>query len=143
MCYGVARWTIPTHWATSVTCHRPATPSRTSGSAATKAPTKERPRLRGFDEFENTTVGLLAVAGGSFLVAALAHLRSVCRAVNAWVLLYQTAIPNVYEQFDGGAIVDDTIADRVETLGERAVEFARIEPDPACFESEVNIWPSD
>ena len=30
-----------------------------------------------------------------------------------------------------------------ETLGERAVEFARIEPDPACFESEVNAWPSD
>jgi NAD(P)H-dependent FMN reductase len=38
----------------------------------------------GFDEFENTTVGLLAVAGGSFPVTALEHLRSVCRALNAW-----------------------------------------------------------
>ena len=107
------------------------------------APLKNALDYCGFDEFENTTVGLLAVAGGSFPVTALAHLRSVCRAVNAWVLPHQAAIPNVYEQLDGGAIVDDTIADRVETLGERAVEFARIEPHPACFESEVNAWPND
>jgi hypothetical protein len=46
----------------------------------------------GFDEFEDTTVGLLAVAGGSFPVSALDHLRTVCRAVNAWVLPHQAAI---------------------------------------------------
>ncbi|MFB6187413.1 MAG: NADPH-dependent FMN reductase, partial [Halobacteriaceae archaeon] len=40
----------------------------------------------GFDEFENKTVGLLAVSGGSFPVTALDQLRIVCRAVNAWVL---------------------------------------------------------
>jgi NAD(P)H-dependent FMN reductase len=40
----------------------------------------------GFDEFEHTTVGLLAVAGGAFPVTALEHLRSVGRALNAWVM---------------------------------------------------------
>ena len=107
------------------------------------APLKNALDYCGFDEFEDTTVGLLAVAGGSFPVTALDHLRSVCRAVNAWVLPHQAAIPNVHERLDGGAIVDDAIAERVDTLGERAVEFARIEPDPPCFESEVTAWPGD
>jgi len=40
----------------------------------------------GFEEFEDKTVGLLAVAGGGFPVTALEHLRSVCRALNAWVI---------------------------------------------------------
>lgn len=37
----------------------------------------------GFDEFEDTTVGLLCVAGGSFPTTTLEHLRSVARALNA------------------------------------------------------------
>jgi NAD(P)H-dependent FMN reductase len=40
----------------------------------------------GFDEFEGKTVGLLGVAGGAFPITALEHLRSVCRALDAWVL---------------------------------------------------------
>jgi NAD(P)H-dependent FMN reductase len=93
----------------------------------------------GFDEFEHTTVGLLAVAGGSFPVAALDHLRSVCRALNAWVLPHQAAIPNASRRFDGDDLVDDSIRDRVETLGRRAVEYASIEPDPTTFEGEQNV----
>jgi NAD(P)H-dependent FMN reductase len=106
------------------------------------APLKNALDYCGFDEFEDTTVGLLAVAGGAFPISALDHLRTVCRAVNAWVLPHQAAIPNVYNQVEDGNITDETIAERVETLGERAVEFARIEPDPQCFESEHNIWPT-
>ena len=93
----------------------------------------------GFDEFEDTTVGLLAVAGGGFPVTALDHLRSVCRAVNAWVLPHQAAIPRARNNFEDGRLVDDDIAARVDTLGERAVEFAHIEPDPPCPESLENI----
>lgn len=48
----------------------------------------------GFDEFEGKTVGLLGVAGGSFPITAIELLRSVCRALNAWVLPHQAAIPN-------------------------------------------------
>ncbi|PSP44424.1 FMN reductase [Halobacteriales archaeon QH_6_64_20] len=93
----------------------------------------------GFDEFEDTTVGLLAVAGGGFPVTALEHLRSVCRALNAWVLPHQAAIPRARNAFENGALVDEDIADRVDTLGERAVEFAHIEPDPPCPESLENV----
>ena len=93
----------------------------------------------GFDEFEDTTVGLLAVAGGGFPVTALDHLRSVCRAVNAWVLPHQAAIPRARNNFEDGQLVDDDIAARVDTLGERAVEFAHIEPDSPCPESLENI----
>ena len=101
----------------------------------------------GFDEFENKTVGLLAVAGGGFPITALDHLRSVCRALNAWVLPHQAAVPNAAGAFDGSAedwsFTDDGAAARVATLGERAVEYANIEPDPACFESAENVGADD
>jgi len=97
----------------------------------------------GFDEFENTTVGLLAVSGGSFPTMTLEHLRSVCRSLNAWVLPHQAAVPNARDKFEDGEFVDEKTADRVGTLGERAVEYARIEPDPACFESEQNVGADD
>ncbi|MEF8813208.1 MAG: NADPH-dependent FMN reductase [Halovenus sp.] len=97
----------------------------------------------GFDEFEETTVGLLGVSGGKFPITTLEHLRSVCRALNAWVLPHQAAIPSASSQFADGEFVDERVADRVRTLGERAVEYARIEPDPACFESEQNVGATD
>ena len=93
----------------------------------------------GFDEFENKTVGLLAVAGGSFPVAALDHLRVVCRALDAWVLPHQAAVPNAHRRFEGRELVDEDLRRRVETLGVRAVQFANIEPDPASFESRENV----
>lgn len=94
----------------------------------------------GFDEFENSTVGLLAVSGGSFPLLALEHLRSVCRALNAWVLPHQAAIPNSHRQFENGKFADEAMLERVQTLGERIVEFAHIEPDPACHESLENAY---
>ena len=97
----------------------------------------------GFDEFENTTVGLLGVAGGSFPITALEHLRSVCRALDAWVIPYQAAIPNASHRVEDGELVDESIAERVGTLGERAVQFANIQPDPASFESEENVGATD
>jgi NAD(P)H-dependent FMN reductase len=93
----------------------------------------------GFDEFENKTVGLLGVAGGSFPVTALEHLRSVCRALNAWVLPHQAAVPNASHAFDDGEFVDEKLHERVRTLGVRAVQYADISPDPATFESGQNV----
>ncbi len=97
----------------------------------------------GFDEFEDKTVGLLAVSGGSFPITALDHLRAVCRALDAWVLPYQAAVPNASSKVEDGEVVDPAIAERVAVLGERAVEYASIEPDPACFESEENVGALD
>ena len=97
----------------------------------------------GFDEFENTTVGLLCVAGGSFPVTSLDHLRSVCRALNAWVIPHQVALPRARDKFDETELIDEGDADRVRTLGRRAVEYADIEPDPPCIESTENIGADD
>ncbi|MFB6169788.1 MAG: NADPH-dependent FMN reductase [Haloarculaceae archaeon] len=93
----------------------------------------------GFDEFEHDTVGLLCVSGGAFPVSALEHLRSVCRALDAWVLPYQAAIPHASRHVEDGEITDDDLADRVATLGRELVEYAHIEPDPATFESQENV----
>jgi len=107
------------------------------------APLKNAIDYCGFDEFEETTVGLLGVSGGQFPITTLEHLRSVCRALNAWVLPHQAAVPRASFQFAEGAFVDDSVASRVETLGHRVVEYARIEPDPASFESEQNVGAED
>jgi NAD(P)H-dependent FMN reductase len=93
----------------------------------------------GFDEFEGKTVGLLAVAGGGFPVTALEQLRSVCRALDAWVLPHQAALPNASRRFDGDEITDENLDERVLVLGRRAVEYATIEPDPSTFEADENV----
>lgn len=92
----------------------------------------------GFDELEGTTIGLLAVAGGAFPITALDHLRSICRAFNAWVLPYQAAVPRSRSSIVDGEFADDDLRERVVTLGERAVAYGSIEPDPPTFESEQN-----
>jgi NAD(P)H-dependent FMN reductase len=103
------------------------------------SPLKNAVDYCGFDEFEGTTVGLLAVAGGSFPVTALDHLRSVCRSLDAWVLPYQAAVPRAREVIEDGRFGDADLEDRVATLGRRAVRFANIEPDPTTFESGQNV----
>lgn len=97
----------------------------------------------GFDEFEDTTVGLLCVAGGSFPTTTLEHLRSVARALNAWVVPHQVAIPQARRSFESGELVDDDVRDRVRTLGRRMVEYATIEPDPRTIESTQNVGADD
>ncbi len=92
----------------------------------------------GFDEFENTTVGLLCVAGGSFPTTTLDHLRSVGRALNTWVVPHQVAIPRVSSRYDHGELVDEDVADRIDTLGRRMVEYANIDPDPRTIEATEN-----
>jgi len=97
----------------------------------------------GFDEFENKTVGLLCVAGGSFPVTALEHLRSVGRSLDCWVIPHQAAVPRASSAFQDGRLVDETIRGRVETLGREAVQYANIEPDPRSFESCENVGAED
>ena len=107
------------------------------------APLKNALDYCGFDEFENKTVGLLAVAGGGFPITALEHLRSVCRALNCWVIPHQAAVPRARNAVDNGRITDDGIDERVARLGEEAVQYANIEPDPPCLESVENVGADD
>ncbi|MFB6113375.1 MAG: NADPH-dependent FMN reductase [Halodesulfurarchaeum sp.] len=103
------------------------------------APLKNALDYCGFDEFENKTVGLLGVAGGGFPLPALDHLRSVMRALDAWVLPFQAAIPDSHDAVENGAIQDEDLVERLETLGRRMVQYANIEPDPITFEGEHNV----
>jgi len=107
------------------------------------APLKNALDYCGFDEFENKTVGLLAVAGGGFPITALEHLRSVCRALNCWVIPHQAAIPRARNSVESGAITDEGIEERVVKLGEESVQYANIEPDPPCLESAENVGAGD
>ena len=97
----------------------------------------------GFDEFENKTVGLLAVAGGHFPITALEHLRSVCRALDAWVIPHQAAVPTAGSAFEDGEFTDERLEERVYTLGRHAVGYATIESDPMTFEGEENVGAID
>ena len=85
----------------------------------------------GFDEFEGATVGLLAVAGGAFPTAALDHLRTVARALDAWVLPHQAAIPDSHAQFADGELSDPDLRARIETLGAELVRYAGVASYPA------------
>lgn len=107
------------------------------------APLKNALDYCGFDEFEQTTVGLLAVAGGSFSTGPLDHLRIVARALNAWVLPHQVAIPNASGRFEDEELVDESYAERVDALGRRLVEYGNIEPNPPTLESERNVGADD
>jgi NAD(P)H-dependent FMN reductase len=93
----------------------------------------------GFDEFAEKTVGLLAVSGGAFPITALEHLRSVCRALNAWVVPHEAAVPRSSAAFENGSFVDASLENRVATLGRQMVQYAAIEPDPDSFESDQNV----
>ena len=89
----------------------------------------------GWDEYEDTTVGLLATAGGGSYGSTLDHLRITVRGVHGWVLPHQVGIRKAYDEFeddtdaiDGRAFVDPDLEKRVEKLGRMLVEYADISP---------------
>ena len=82
-----------------------------------------------FDEFEDTTVGLLATAGGGSFASTLDHMRITVRGVHGWVLPHQVGIRNASDKFDeGGEFLDDALEERTRKLGRQAVEYAGIDP---------------
>ena len=83
----------------------------------------------GWDEYEDTTVGLLATAGGGSFGSTLDHMRVTARGVHAWVLPHQVGIRNARHKIEDGDIVDEDIAERVRTLGEQAAKYAFIDPE--------------
>lgn len=92
----------------------------------------------GSDEFEDTTVGLVAVAGGSTYSSTLDHMRIVVRSVHGWVLPHQVGVPHGWDTVEDGDVVDEGVADRLDTLGEKLVRYAHIEPDCATAGVEAD-----
>lgn len=83
----------------------------------------------GKDEFTDTTVGLVATAGGGSYAQTLEHLRTGIRTVHGWTLPHEVGIRNASSKFDEhGEFTDEGLERRVRKLGRMAVEYAGIEP---------------
>jgi FMN reductase len=97
--------------------------------------------LMGFDEFEGKMIGLIGVAGGSTgAFGALSALRSVGRALHAWVVPEQAAVANVQEVFDDdGTCTDQGIEKRLKTVGRQVAKFASLHNSAQAREF-LQLW---
>jgi NAD(P)H-dependent FMN reductase len=84
----------------------------------------------GRDEFDGATVGLVEVAAGSHPGPALAHLRAVCRTLNAWTVPLEVAVPDSHSLVREDGIADGDLAERVRRLGAELVRYAGVERYP-------------
>jgi NAD(P)H-dependent FMN reductase len=96
------------------------------------SPLKTALDYSGFEEFEDATVGLLAVAGGRFPLPALEHLRESMRALEAWTLPTQVAIPNSHAVTGDDRLTDEELAERVDSLGRELVTYANVAAVSEC-----------
>ncbi|ATW88453.1 NAD(P)H-dependent FMN reductase [Halohasta litchfieldiae] len=82
----------------------------------------------GKNEFEGTTVGLLATAGGGSYGPTLEHLRTGIRTVHGWTLPHEVGIRGASNEFEDREFVDPDLEAHVRKLGRMSVEYARIRP---------------
>jgi len=82
--------------------------------------------LMGFDEFEGKMMGLVGVSAGSQGASeAINALRTVGRALHAWVVPEQVSIPYVDKVFDeNGKCVDINVSKRLTSLGQQVARFS-------------------
>lgn len=80
----------------------------------------------GWDEFEDTAVGLVAAAGGGTFASTLDHMRITVRGVHGHVVPRQVGIRNASKKFEGDTLTDPDIADRLDSLAEDVVVEARL-----------------
>jgi len=89
----------------------------------------------GFDEFEDTLVGIVVTAGGRFPTPAILHLRTAVRWVRGWVHPTHVGIPDASDAIEDGEVVDEDYADRLETLGAEMTRYAGIGRLPELLEA--------
>ena len=97
--------------------------------------------LMGFEEFEGKMLGLVGVSGGRMGASdALNVLRSVGRALRAWVLPQQVSIPDASSVFDeGGHISDPRLGKRLRDTGALVARFATVHKW-ATADEFVQLW---
>jgi NAD(P)H-dependent FMN reductase len=81
-----------------------------------------------FAELEGKLVGLVAVAGGSqSATGTLAHMRTICRHLHAWVVPHQVSISRVKDAFTPeGHLKDPDHETRLLGLGQEVAHYARL-----------------
>lgn len=84
--------------------------------------------LLGFDEFQGKMIGLVGVSGGRMgALEALTSLRTVGRALHAWVIPEQAAIPEAERVFDeSGKLSDPRLEKRLLDVGRQLARYARL-----------------
>ncbi|MBC8165879.1 MAG: NAD(P)H-dependent oxidoreductase [Bryobacteraceae bacterium] len=84
--------------------------------------------LMGFDEFEGKMIGLVGVSGGAMGAHdALNTLRTIGRALHAWVVPAQAAVPQAWDVFgDDGGMTDPALEARLKGVGQEVARFARL-----------------
>jgi FMN reductase len=84
--------------------------------------------LMGFKELEGKMIGLVSVSGGALGgVSALHELRTVGRAVHAWVVPQQCAVPHAYNAFDdNGEPKDERMRERLKEVGRQVARFSAL-----------------
>jgi NAD(P)H-dependent FMN reductase len=82
--------------------------------------------LMGFAQFEGKMLGLIGVSGGKLgAINALNSLRTIGRALHAWVLPDQVSIPEAWKHFDHqGKLKDSDVESRLKQLGRQVTRFA-------------------
>lgn len=84
--------------------------------------------LMGWNEFEGKMLGLVGVSGGTLgAIKALEDLRTIGRALHAWVVPEQAGVPRASGAFDAdGRLKDERLSERVKEVGRQVARFARL-----------------
>lgn len=82
--------------------------------------------LMSFDEISGKMIGLVGVAGGELgAIQALEGLRSIGRALHAWVIPEQTSIAEAYKVFNlDGTVNDQRLEKRLHDIGRQVARFS-------------------
>lgn len=97
--------------------------------------------LMGFREFEGRMIGLVGVSGGRMGAGhALDSLRTIGRALHAWVVPQEVSIPEAWKAFgDGGRLKDPELEQRLMEVGRQVARFAFLHTSEEAQEF-VSLW---
>lgn len=97
--------------------------------------------LLGFEELEGKMIALVGVSGGTLgAVHALSHLRTVGRALHAWVLPEQVAISEAWKVFDeDGNLKNPEIEKRLLEVGRQVARFSYLHTSEKALEF-LRVW---
>ena len=95
----------------------------------------------GFEEFEGKMVGLVGVSGGQMgALHAIDALRTVGRALHAWVVPEQAAVAEIRRYVDAeGRLTDERLRQRLMAVGRQVAQFASLHNSTGAREF-LDLW---